>query len=106
MILVGLPGTFPFRPARESIAMFAEMVAVLIVLAVAVAAIGVVVVGQEKHFVNRVPTFARDAAIALRHLDGKAVRPPARVEAAARTGLLLTAHALRRLAQDHRQPSA
>ncbi len=87
--------------------MFAEMIAVLIVFVVAVGAIGIVVVGQEKHFVDRVPTFARDAAIALRHLDGKAARPPARVEAAARTGLLVTAHVLRWLAQGHRrQPSA
>jgi len=87
--------------------MFAELIAVLIVVAVAVVAIGIVVVGQEKHFVDRVPTFARDAAIALQHLDGKAARPPARLQAAARTCLLITAHALRWVAQGHRQqPSA
>ena len=86
--------------------MVAELVALLIVVAVAVSAIGIVVVGQEKHFVERLPAFARDAAIAVNHLDGRAARPPARVEAAVRTGLLLTAHALRRVAQGRRQPSA
>ena len=81
--------------------MIASVVASLIVLAVAVAAIGVVVVGQQRLFVDRLPRFAREAALAARHLDGRAAHPPVRIEAAFRNGLLVTAHLLRRLARRH-----
>ena len=86
--------------------MFTTILATLVVLVVAVAAIGVVAVGQQKLFVDRVPRFARDAAMAVRHLDGRAVRPPARVDAAFRSGLLITAHLLRRLVRGRTHQSA